>query len=45
MDPHRFGLPKARIKRSIQLNESSIADVDGETTLNATLSGPCCSAS
>ncbi len=41
----RFGLPKARIKRWIQGNESSIADVDGETTLNTTLSGPCCAAS
>ena len=40
IDPHRFGLPKARINRRIQTEESAMADVDPETWLNTTLSGP-----
>jgi hypothetical protein len=30
----KFGLPKARRNRTIQLNASEIADVDGETDVN-----------
>src|SRR6266496_2034925 len=45
IEPQRFGLPKARIKRRIQGVESAIAEVDAETRLNTTLSGPCRSAS
>jgi hypothetical protein len=40
IDTASFGLSKARLKRSIQINESDDADVEGEDALNTALSGP-----
>jgi hypothetical protein len=45
IDPHWLGLPKARIRRWIQIAESSMAEVEGEAELNTTLCGPCAEAS
>jgi hypothetical protein len=40
MDEHRLGVPKAFIRREIQIVESSIAEVEGEAAPKTTLSGP-----
>src|SRR5580765_8174917 len=40
IDDTKFGLPNARCSRWIQSTQSTIADVDGETELNTTDSGP-----
>src|SRR5262245_15058227 len=45
IEPQKFGLPKARIKRQIHVAESATTEVDPDTMLNTTLSGPCRSAS
>ncbi len=40
IDASRFGVPKAFMSRLIQAVVSSDPDVDGDATLNTTLSGP-----
>ena len=41
IEPHRLGLPKARIRRVIHGEASAIADVEAETEVKTTLSAPC----
>jgi len=36
IEPQRFGLPKARIKRWIHVAGSAMAEVDADTMLNTT---------